>query len=79
ANRTLIYRTLKYCFVYVAIAKIFIIVLSVVAGIGVNDIISWLRDTWNIQMMSLGVEDTVLARLQIPLDSAVPFFLYFVT
>lgn len=78
-NRMLIYRTLKYCFVYIAFAKIFILLFSVFTGIPMSDIISWLRDAWNIQMMSLGVEDTFLARLQIPLDSAVPFFLYFVT
>ncbi|RLM03731.1 O-antigen ligase [Gibbsiella quercinecans] len=78
-NRMLIYRTLKYCFVYIALAKIFILLFSVFTGIPMSDIISWLRDAWNIQMMSLGVEDTFLARLQIPLDSAVPFFLYFVT
>lgn len=77
-NRMLIYRTLKYCFVYIALAKIFILLFSVFTGIPMSDIISWLRDAWNIQMMSLGVEDTFLARLQIPLDSAVPFFLYFV-
>lgn len=78
-NRRLIYRTLKSTFVFIAIIKILILVFSVVTGISMSIIILWIRDFWNIQMMSLGVEGTFLARLQIPLDSAVPFFLYFVT
>ena len=78
-NRTLIYRTIKYCFVYISLAKILILVFSISTGVAMGDIISWLRDTWNIQMMSLGVEGTFISRLQIPLDSAVPFFIYFVT
>jgi hypothetical protein len=78
-NRILIYKTLKATFVFIAIVKILILIFSVVTGVPMPLIISWIRDSWNIQMMSLGVEGTFLARLQIPLDSAVPFFLYFVT
>lgn len=78
-NRKLIYRTLKATFVFIAIMKVLILIFSVATGVPMPLIISWIRDSWNIQMMSLGVEGTFLARLQIPLDSAVPFFLYFVT
>ncbi|MGR7475339.1 O-antigen ligase family protein [Klebsiella aerogenes] len=78
-NRKLIYKTLKATFVFIAIVKVLILIFSVVTGVPMPLIISWIRDSWNIQMMSLGVEGTFLARLQIPLDSAVPFFLYFVT
>lgn len=78
-NRKLIYKTLKATFVFIAIMKVLILIFSVAAGVPMPLIISWIRDSWNIQMMSLGVEGTFLARLQIPLDSAVPFFLYFVT
>ncbi|MGQ5404074.1 O-antigen ligase family protein [Klebsiella michiganensis] len=78
-NRKLIYRTLKATFVFIAIMKVLILLFSVATGVPMPLIISWIRDSWNIQMMSLGVEGTFLARLQIPLDSAVPFFLYFVT
>lgn len=78
-NRKLIYKTLKATFVFIAIVKVLILIFSVATGVPMPLIISWIRDSWNIQMMSLGVEGTFLARLQIPLDSAVPFFLYFVT
>ncbi|SWU66575.1 Lipid A core - O-antigen ligase and related enzymes [Klebsiella pneumoniae] len=78
-NRKLIYRTLKATFVFIAIMKVLILIFSVATGVPMPLIISWIRDSWNIQMMSLGVEGAFLARLQIPLDSAVPFFLYFVT
>ncbi|HDX8784854.1 TPA: O-antigen ligase domain-containing protein [Klebsiella michiganensis] len=78
-NRKLIYKTLKATFVFIAIMKVLILIFSVATGVPMPLIISWIRDSWNIQMMSLGVEGTFLARLQIPLDSAVPFFLYFVT
>lgn len=78
-NRKLIYKTLKATFVFIAIMKVLILFFSVATGVPMPLIISWIRDSWNIQMMSLGVEGTFLARLQIPLDSAVPFFLYFVT
>ncbi|WP_233963979.1 O-antigen ligase family protein [Pectobacterium versatile] len=78
-NHILIYETIKKMFVIIAIIKISILVFSLLSGIAMGDIITWIRDTWNIQMMSLGVQGTFIARLQIPLDSAVPFFMYFVT
>ncbi|MCL2896207.1 O-antigen ligase family protein [Brenneria tiliae] len=79
ANRILIYKTIKKMFVSIAIIKIGVLTFSLLSGIAMGDIITWIRDTWNIQMMSLGVQGTFISRLQIPLDSAVPFFMYFVT
>ncbi|EHD22412.1 MULTISPECIES: O-antigen ligase family protein [Brenneria] len=78
-NRILIYKTIKKMFVAIAIIKIGILAFSLLSGIAMGDVITWIRDTWNIQMMSLGVQGTFISRLQIPLDSAVPFFMYFVT
>ncbi|MFC3395026.1 O-antigen ligase family protein [Brenneria rubrifaciens] len=78
-NRVVIYKTIKKMFVIIAIIKIAILVFSLLSGVPMGDIITWIRDTWNIQMMSLGVQGTFISRLQIPLDSAVPFFMYFIT
>lgn len=78
-NRIIIYRSIKRVFVTIAIAKVLVIFYSMISGISMKDIILWIRDVWNIQMMSLGVEGTIFFRLQIPLDSAVPFFMYFMT
>ncbi|KFX21081.1 O-antigen ligase family protein [Pectobacterium betavasculorum] len=78
-NNSLIYETIKKMFITIAIIKICILAFSFISGIPMGDIITWIRETWNIQMMSLGVQGTFIARLQIPLDSAVPFFMYFVT
>ncbi|WP_409159190.1 O-antigen ligase family protein [Pectobacterium sp. B2J-2] len=78
-NNALIYEAIKRMFVTIAIIKIGILIFSLLSGIAMGDIITWIRDVWNIQMMSLGVQGTFIARLQIPLDSAVPFFMYFVT
>lgn len=77
-NKFFIYNALKKCFVFIGFIKVLIILYTAKTGIPVSDVISWIRDTWNIQMMSLGVKDSVIFRLQIPLDSAVPFFIYFV-
>lgn len=77
-NSLLIYAVLKNVLVTIGFIKIIIIVFAAVTGASVKDIISWLRDTWNIQMMSLGVSDSIFFRLQIPLDSVVPFFLFFI-
>jgi len=73
-----IYKSLRNVFVFIGVVKILVIIFAAVTGTQVSDIISWFRDTWNIQMMSLGVQDSIFFRLQIPLDSAVPFMIYFV-
>lgn len=76
-NNEVVYRALKRCFVTIATLKVLIILYTAKTGIPVSDVIDWIRDKWNIQMMSLGVQDSIIFRLQIPLDSSVPFFIYF--
>ncbi|AVJ16951.1 O-antigen ligase [Serratia sp. MYb239] len=79
SNREIIYNSLKICLSFIGAAKIFILVFAVVTGISALDIITWIRDAWDISMMKLGVGDTFLTRLQIPMDSVVPIMLYFIT
>lgn len=78
-NRQIIYNSLKICLSLIACGKIFIIVFSVITGISAIDIITWITQVWDINMMKMGVGDTFITRLQIPMDSLVPFMLYFIT
>ncbi|CAI0882995.1 Lipid A core - O-antigen ligase and related enzymes [Serratia quinivorans] len=78
-NRKIIYNSLKICLSLIACGKIFIIVFSVITGISAIDIITWITQVWDINMMKMGVGDTFITRLQIPMDSLVPFMLYFIT
>ena len=78
-NRKIIYNSLKVCLSLIACGKIFIIVFSVITGISAIDIITWITQVWDINMMKMGVGDTFITRLQIPMDSLVPFMLYFIT
>ncbi|WP_413481326.1 O-antigen ligase family protein [Serratia proteamaculans] len=79
SNREIIYNSLKICLSLIACGKIFIIVFSVITGISSLDIITWITQVWDINMMKMGVGDTFITRLQIPMDSLVPFMLYFIT
>ncbi|MBH1928441.1 O-antigen ligase family protein [Serratia rubidaea] len=79
SNREIIYNSLKICLSVVGAAKIFILIFAVVTGINPLDIITWIRDAWDISMMKLGVGDSFLTRLEIPMDSVVPIMLYFIT
>ncbi|WP_242502700.1 hypothetical protein [Serratia sp. 1D1416] len=79
SNREIIYNSLKICLSLIACGKIFIIIFSVITGISSLDIITWITEVWDINMMKLGVGDTFITRLQIPMDSLVPFMLYFIT
>ncbi|MGO4743597.1 O-antigen ligase family protein [Serratia quinivorans] len=78
-NRKIIYNSLKICLSLIACGKIFIIVFSIITGISAIDIITWITQVWDINMMKMGVGDTFITRLQIPMDSLVPFMLYFIT
>lgn len=75
-NKIIVYNSLKRVFVTIGAAKILIILFSILTGINSGVIIGWIRDTWNIQMMTLNVTDSTIFRLQIPMDSALPVFLY---
>lgn len=78
-NREIIYNSLKICLSLIACGKIFIIIFSVITGISSLDIITWITEVWDINMMKLGVGNTFITRLQIPMDSLIPFMLYFIT
>lgn len=73
------YETVKLCFILVAICKVLILFYSVATGIGLNVIIKKITQVWGIQMMTLTTENSALGRIQIPIDSVVPYFLYFYT
>jgi len=72
----LAYTSVRNAAVVIAIGKIFILILSSVFGIPLTVIIETISKVWNIQLMTLGVEDSVLTRLQIPMDSILPFVFY---
>ncbi|MGO2458382.1 O-antigen ligase [Serratia sp. BW106] len=79
SNREVIYNSLKICLLLIACGKLFIIIFSVITGISSIDIITWITQVWDINMMKMSVGDTFLTRLQIPMDSLIPFMLYFIT
>ncbi|KQN46543.1 hypothetical protein ASE93_14860 [Serratia sp. Leaf50] len=74
----LAYRSLKSAAIFIAVAKILIILIGAVTGIDPMVIIKLITKVWDIHLMTLGVDDSFLTRLQIPIDSATPFLLYVV-
>lgn len=73
------YETIKICFLLISVCKIIILLYSLVTGLGLNAIIKNITQVWGIQMMTLTTENSVIGRIQIPIDSVVPYFLYFYT
>lgn len=73
------YNTIKVCFVLVAILKVLLLSYSIVSGTNLITLIESITKVWDIQMMTLGTDDSAVGRIQIPIDSAVPYFLYFYT
>jgi hypothetical protein len=73
------YNAIKACFVIVAFAKVLLLMYSIASGQSLVTLIESISKVWDIQMMTLGSDDTALGRIQIPIDSAVPYFLYFYT
>ncbi|MCC3703429.1 O-antigen ligase family protein [Rouxiella badensis] len=75
-GEVLAYKALKNAAVFIAIAKIVILAIGAVTGISPLVIIKLISKVWDIHLMTLGVDDSFLTRLQIPIDSATPFLLY---
>lgn len=73
------YDSIKVCFLIVAVAKVLLLSYSIVSGINLITLIESITKIWDIQMMTLGTDDSAVGRIQIPIDSAVPYFLYFYT
>lgn len=73
------YNTIKICFIMVAVGKICLLFYSILTGIGLNTLIKQITEVWGIQMMTLSSEGSSVGRIQIPIDSVVPYFLYFYT
>ena len=71
------YNVAKVCFVIVAILKIILLSYSILTGTSLLLIIEQIQKIWDIQMMTLGTEGSAVGRIQIPIDSVVPYFLYF--
>lgn len=73
------YNTIKLCFIIVALAKILLLLYSIISGVGLSILIKQITEVWGIQMMTLSAEGSSVGRIQIPIDSVVPYFLYFYT
>lgn len=78
-NANICYQTIKKCFVIISLAKLMILAYALISGAGVVSLVKQISDAWGIEMMTMGVDNSFLGRIQIPMDSATPFFLYFYT
>lgn len=78
-NNRVCYNSIKVCFIIVAILKVILLAYSIVSGTNLVTLIEAITKVWDIQMMTLGTDDSAVGRIQIPIDSAVPYFLYFYT
>lgn len=77
-NPSVIYNSLKFCLVLVAICKVIAIIYASATGIDPRILIELMNKNFGLGMMTLGVTDSAFFRIQIPLDAMVPIFLYFV-
>lgn len=73
------YETIKKCFIIIAVAKLLILFYAFATGISVTSLVKQITEVWGIEMMTLGTSDSYVGRIQIPVDAATPFFLYFYT
>ncbi len=78
-NNRVCYNTVKVFFIIVALAKILLLLFSIATGQNLGVLIESISKIWDLQMMTLGVDNSALGRIQIPIDSVVPYFLYFYT
>ena len=77
-NPAIVYNSLKFCLTMVGIAKALAIVFVGVTGMSAKVLITYMNSHFGLGMMTLGVDDSAFFRLQIPLDSLVPLFIYFI-
>ncbi|MFS3895589.1 O-antigen ligase family protein [Raoultella ornithinolytica] len=76
-NNSICYNTIKLCFIIIAICKVLLLLYSISSGIGLSVLIKQITQVWGIQMMTLAAEGSAVGRIQIPIDSVVPYLLYF--
>ncbi|WAT02534.1 hypothetical protein [Rouxiella chamberiensis] len=72
----LAYNTVRNGAVVIGFGKMAILTISAATGMPTGEIIEAVSKVWNIQLMTLGVQDSFLTRLQIPMDSVTPYILY---
>ncbi|MEG3132163.1 hypothetical protein SC206_01090 [Rouxiella sp. T17] len=72
----LAFNTIRNGAVVIGFGKMAILFISAVTGMPTGTIIKAVSKVWDIQLMTLGVQDSFLTRLQIPMDSVTPFILY---
>lgn len=78
-NNLVCYNAIKVCFIIVAIAKLMLLFYTIVTGMSLITAIEAISKVWDIQMMTLGSDDSAVGRIQIPIDTVLPYFLYFYT
>lgn len=74
---SVVYRSIKFFLLLISFLKILLIFLSAFIGFSIIDILEKISDIWKINLMTMGVGDTNLSRLQLPVDSVLPFCIYF--
>ncbi|WP_017346832.1 O-antigen ligase family protein [Pantoea sp. A4] len=72
----LAYRAIRNGAVFIALAKIGVIIAGIVTGMNPLIIVKMISKIWDIQLMTMGVDNSFLTRLQIPIDSATPLLMY---
>ncbi|WP_103162210.1 O-antigen ligase family protein [Pectobacterium odoriferum] len=72
-----IFDVIKNGFVFIAVAKIIILLYSFYYGVSPVDVIDNISDFWGVEMMTLGVEGSSMTRIQIPIDAAGPLVIFF--
>ena len=75
-NLNNIYYLIKILLIYFGLIKIFLILGSILFGLSVSDVINFISDNTSLQLMTMGVEGG-LSRLQLPIDSVLPFCIFF--
>lgn len=75
-NLNNIYYLIKILLIYLGLIKIFLILGSILFGLSVSDVINFISDNTSLQLMTMGVEGG-LSRLQLPIDSVLPFCIFF--
>ncbi|GAA3884345.1 hypothetical protein GCM10022405_07180 [Gibbsiella dentisursi] len=73
------YETIKKCFIIIAVAKLLMLAYAFATGVNVTALVKQVTEVWGIEMMTMGTTDSVVGRIQIPMDAATPYFLYFYT
>ena len=78
-TESICYETIKKCFIIIAVAKLLMLFYAFATGSSVTALVKQITEVWGIEMMTLGTSDSYVGRIQIPIDSVTPYFLYFYT